>query len=433
MKDTERALSLYQSINKELTIENNRLRQELNNKNAENLAMNELVQAERQQSAILKAKITELLTRLSSGYFSFQTLIQTNLALLAEFTPEIFPTSSPVPNSMLSENRGGSRSHSQPSNSATATPGRQVKVQPRIKTPYGIVQNLQIKLPRVDTSLASTSSSSAASPRPLDRSSSPTRAPYGNAVTIHRPVRNLARRSLDYDEAADPVSPAQRANVSEQVADEPARAEVEANGEQDDGEARQSDAEGGYQGLLPIVEVTEPESSVNDESSASSVSSSRYEATLHPSQVSLNTSSFAECISTPTAVRRRTIFLPSTSNAFRASPNNGNKENSLTLNESNISSPGILMAVSSTPYIERPRLSLKFPKIVLQPLTQEELTRYNNIANVGAEAAPEETETRQTRKRKVTTPLETSLARPKRSKAPTNLTEPKLIGKMRRT
>lgn len=216
MKDTERALQRYQSINKELTAQNNRLKQELAGKCSDIIALNELLQAERSHSSHLKLKMTELLAHMSTDFVTFRSMIEKNAERVATFTDELYPRSSPfMQSTVLSDNRP-TRSQSQQNSgcagATTPTPGRQAKIGPRIKTPYGIVQQFSIWLSRLE---ASQNSSLTISPRPLTTSASlgsmtPTRPVLtnGDLITLGRPVRNLsARRSLDYEEVTTTVQP----------------------------------------------------------------------------------------------------------------------------------------------------------------------------------------------------------------------------------
>lgn len=209
MKDSERALSYYQQINKDLVAEVTRLKQELANRHTEIITLNELLIAERDSSALLKSKITELLANVSKDFLTFQkqtqsldALIEQNVSRVVGFTNNLYPSSSPFQSTGLSENLSRpTRSQNKPLSTGNSTPERHAKVGPRIKTPYGIVQSFSIRVPRLEQSL-STASSSIVLSSPRQQSSSTNESKNERPVIAQRPVRNLsARRSLDYEDS----------------------------------------------------------------------------------------------------------------------------------------------------------------------------------------------------------------------------------------
>lgn len=155
---------------------------------------------------------------------------------------------------------------------------------------------------------------------------------------------------------------------------------------------------------------------------------------------------------TPVLVRRpakyqTSLFSSSSSEFSPVESKTGDKENTIAINESNTSNDGINNAPSSTPFNcrDRPRLESNFPKIVLRPLTDEEISQCKNSANVETytrnlimtknESQTHYSTSVTTRKRKLPVQIDISegIGRPKRSKAPSNFAEPKLNIKMRRT
>lgn len=237
-----------------------------------------------------------------------------------------------------------------------------------------------------------------------------------------------------------------------------------------------------YNGLAPIIEVTEPTG--NESMLLDTITPSRA-ITFVPlnraeEPYSSGDSSYSEPpMRTPVATRCSVIYVSSSSSAASLSPTslpeseNGNKENTLSaLNETlSANATGIVNAPSSTPYFvnEKTHLQLRNVNIVLKPLTLEDLNRYNNnIANVEANknttkttaASASATEgrgvntlvngslasvmmdstqastssvTSRKRKKPVNQMEVSDTGRPKRSKAPVSLAESKLNMRLRRT